>query len=361
MIKLVPRSSRKASSKAILAERVNYISDPNDPDHLGKTILPAKNYNCPISSGDASGESFINEVLKLDKAYRNYRNGLRGKRSARLLEEVIYSSQHGAHLTDLERTSIEAMIIQQVGRSTACRAAWHLDITTGRADFHVLLGAKNTDYPPRVTLWADYGGRGGKHIYAEFDRLDNEITSEINKNPYRNDKVKSAAQVRRTTAEKFIGKKDPLWKELADKIPARIDEENIRQAIEALGYRVTKHTRNNISVRFSKNALGPKGKPTKVRRYNIEDLMAGVTAEQELIHERKQEQEKLLGMGIGGKPKSPLPTPPEQRKTISSPLYTFKEPHPKKPYDTTALKELEKRRKSRRYRPSGLEDPQQPN
>jgi len=198
MIKLVKRKASNASSKKILAARVNYISDQNHKDHIGKNILPAKNYNCPTQSGDC----FIDEVLKLDAAYKKYREGMRGKRSPRLLEEVIYSSPEGAHLTDLERSSIEAMIIQQVGYSTACRAAWHIDQTTGRADFHVLLAAKTTDYPPKVTLWADFGGTGGLHIYAEFDRLDTRITHDLNNSPLRvgMPKMKSADEIRKKRA-----------------------------------------------------------------------------------------------------------------------------------------------------------------
>ena len=252
------------------------------------------------------------------------------KSSPRLLEEVIYSSPHGAHLTDLERASIEGMIIQQVGRSTACRAAWHLDMNTGRADFHVLLAAKNTDYPPRVTLWADFGGEGGRHIYAEFDKLNKEITTEINNNPLRKTKVKSADQVRRESAEKVIGKKDPLWKELAEKYPSRIDEENIRQAIEVLGYK----------------AVGPKGKPTKVRRYNLADLVAAVIAEKELIQERKQK--KLLE----------AVTEPNPDK---EPITTIETPQPLEKQKREPSELLQKRRKRRRNRPSGLEDPHQPN
>ena len=339
MIKLVPRSSRKASSKATLSELVDYISDAKHPYHLGKTILPAKNYNCPISSGDGSGDSFVSEVLRLDEAYRNYRSGRVGKRSPRLLEEVIYSSPHGAHLTDLERASIEAMIIQQVGRSTACRAAWHLDMNTGRADFHVLLAAKNTDYPPRVTLWADFGGDGGRHIYAEFDKLDKEITTEINNNPLRKTKVKSADQVRRESAEKAIGKKDPLWKELADKYPASVNDENIRQAIEILGYKVTKCTRRSVSIQFSKEDTGPKGKPVKARRYNIQELVDAVIAEKELNLEK--EQAKLQAA------KNPV----------------FLKPIPLLEVETPPLAKPPQQPKRHRYRPTkfgGLEDPDQP-
>ena len=268
------------------------------------------------------------------------------KSSPRLLEEVIYSSPHGAHLTDLERASIEGMIIQQVGRSTACRAAWHLDMNTGRADFHVLLAAKNTDYPPRVTLWADFGGEGGRHIYAEFDKLNKEITTEINNNPLRKTKVKSADQVRRESAEKVIGKKDPLWKELAEKYPSRIDKENIRQAIEVLGYKVTKRTKKSVSIRFSKTAVGPKGKPTKVRRYNLADLVAAVIAEKELIQERKQK--KLLE----------AVTEPNPDK---EPITTIETPQPLEKQKREPSELLQKRRKRRRNRPSGLEDPHQPN
>ena len=214
MIKLVKRNPSNASSKAKLAERVAYISDPAHKDHLAKTILPARNYNCP----DPSGDSFISEVIRLDAEYRNSREGRRGKRSARLFEEVIYSSPHGANLNDLERESVESMIVNLVGRTTACRTAWHLDNDTGRADLHVFLAAKNRDYPPRVTLWADYGGKEGKHVFAEFDRLDVAITRHINKAPDRKIKLKSAEQVRKEKASKATGTKPSLAAEIAAKV-----------------------------------------------------------------------------------------------------------------------------------------------
>jgi len=288
MIKLVRRSAIKASSKATLAERVDYISDPNHKDHIGKLILRAKNYNCL----DQSAESFKNEVINLDRAYKQYRRGKKGKCSPRILEEIIYSTAKGAHPNQEEREGIEKKVVATYASRAACRTAWHYNDKTGRADLHLLFSTKNNDFPPALTLWADFGGRGGRNLNASFDSLDNEITHLLNRNQERMEKLKSAESVRKDKVVVVQGTKPPLWKELADKYPSNIDEENVREAIEALGYRVTKHTKKSVSVQFSKNALGPKGKPVKVCRYNLINLVVAVLAERELIQERKKETSK---------------------------------------------------------------------
>lgn len=91
MIKLTPRSSRKASSAITLNDRIRYISDRKDPDHIGKLIHRAKNYNCPAQSGG----DFADEVIRLHAKYKKRREGKRGKRSSRLFEEIIYSTPEG--------------------------------------------------------------------------------------------------------------------------------------------------------------------------------------------------------------------------------------------------------------------------
>jgi hypothetical protein len=268
MIKLVKRTTLRAASPATLAERIAYISDVTHRDHENKTIHPAKNYNCP----NQSAQAFLREVHRVEKNYQNGRRGKRGKRSRRLYEEVIYSSPHGANLTPLERESVETMVVNLIGRRTACRTAWHVDQSTGRADLHVFLAAKTHDYPPRVTLWADFGGSEGRHIYAEFDRLDELITTTLNRSPDRQVPLKSATLVRRERAHQAIGQKRPLHQEIADKFSSRITAGNIAAAITRLGHSVSKLTSRTISVVFRGRA--------KPCRYNLEDLLTDIAVDQ---------------------------------------------------------------------------------
>jgi hypothetical protein len=270
MNSLVPRSTAKASSPVELAERIAYISDPANSSHKGKVIHPARNYNC----SNNSPEAFQAAVHQVEEDYQRARQGKRGKRSRRLFEEVIYSSPHGANLTPLERESVETMLINLIGRRTACRTAWHVDGATGRADLHVLLAAKTQDYPPRVTLWADFGGSEGQHIYAEFDKLDDLIIRQLNRAVERKSKLKPASKIRKENAAKVIGKKSTLAAEIAAKIKSLVTRDNIAETITALGHGVSKATDRSISVVFNGRI--------KPRRYNIDDLLASIDAEQHL-------------------------------------------------------------------------------
>ncbi|HEY5749041.1 MAG TPA: hypothetical protein VIU12_23395, partial [Chryseolinea sp.] len=71
MIKVVKRHTLRASSRKILVARVAYIVDAKHPDHLDKILGTAKNYNCP----DQTADGFINEVIRLDTEYLQYREG----------------------------------------------------------------------------------------------------------------------------------------------------------------------------------------------------------------------------------------------------------------------------------------------
>jgi hypothetical protein len=265
---LVARSTAKAASPAELAERIAYISDPTNSSHKGKVIHPARNYNC----SNNSSEAFRNAVDQVEEDYQLARQGKRGKRSHRLFEEVIYSSPHGANLTPPERESVESMLINLTGRLTACRTAWHVDESTGRADLHVLLASKTQDYPPRVTLWADFGGSEGSHIYAEFDKLDDLIIRQLNRAVERKTKLKSASKIRKEKADKVIGKKSSLAAEIAAKVKGLVTRDNIAETIDNLGHVVSKVTDRSISVVFNCR--------TKPRRYNIDELLASIDAEQ---------------------------------------------------------------------------------
>ena len=269
---LVNRCTARAASPAVLEKRVDYISDPDHPDHSGekkKTIYQARNYNVPY--GDQSPEAFTTALNRLIEDYFRCRSGKRGKRSRRLFEELIYSSQPGAWLTAEERNEIERRIVARFGAMAVCRTAWHVDEKTGRCDLHVIVSAKNLDYPPALTLWAEFGGSGNDHIYAEMDMLDVEITRYLNRTPERQKaKCKSAKRRHREATAAVIGKREPLADELAwyfrkRVTPAEIDSDVITAAIKTLGHEVAKVTGRSVSVVFRCRK--------KPRRYNLADLL----------------------------------------------------------------------------------------
>ena len=105
--------------------------------------------------------------------------------------------------------------------------------------------------------------------------MDVEIIAMLNQNPKRaKRKLKSATRVRKDKARKAIGAKPSLAVEIAAKTLSPIDLDNLQDAIESLGHKVTRLTGRAVSVVFSGR--------TKPRRFNIEDLLLGISVEQEL-------------------------------------------------------------------------------
>lgn len=199
---LSDRCTARAASRAVLEKRVAYISDPNHPDHSGakkKTIYPARNYNVPCC--DQSPEGFMSELARLIGDYCQCRRGKRGKRSRRLFEEIIYSTEPEAWLNAEGREEIERRIIRRFGAMAVCRTAWHVDEKTGRCDLHVLVSAINLDYPPALTLWSEFGGTDNDHIYSAMDRLDAEIADYLNSTPERQKAKTKSAKLRHREPE----------------------------------------------------------------------------------------------------------------------------------------------------------------
>lgn len=229
--------------------------------------------------------AFIADVIRLNDDYFRCRGGKLGKRSHRLVEELVYSSMVGAWLTAEERQEIEKRIVARFGSLAVCRTAWHVDEKTGRCDLHVLISAKNMDYPPSLTLWANFGGRDRDHIYATMDSLDVEITRFLNRRPERQKTIKSAKLRHMEATVEVIGRRVPLADELAwyfYKIekPAKIDEDAITAAIKALRHKVLKVPGRSVSVVF-------RGRK-EPRRYNLADLMdEAVVALERLIDQRR--------------------------------------------------------------------------
>lgn len=261
MIKRVTRDIDEYASISALQGIVRYLSNQKHPNHKSKTVLTARNYNCP---GQSANE-FIGSILIAEEQYQKFREGKRGKRTKALYQELVYSSQEHSKLDQNERDIIEKLIISKLPPNTPMRTAWHVDKKSGREDMHILLSAKTIGYPPKVSISAHFGG-GGRNIYAEFTLLDSDITSLLNSNPARKP-VKSMAKTRKDNAAKFV-KKLPLAQELAvsfarSKSPPAPD--SIRILTKKLGYEVESLTDKFMAVKFRSH-----GKP---RRFGISKLI----------------------------------------------------------------------------------------
>jgi hypothetical protein len=291
---LISRNRQRAKSVKVLRGRVAYLEDQKHKSHVGKIIYPAHNLNC-----GASGEDFVAECVRADDAYQAHRIGKRGRPADGLFIEIVYSSPTGAHLTDLERDSIAKISLNQFARNTACRYAWHVNSETGRADLHILLAAKDDDYPPKISLWRDFGGTNGAHLYASMDRLGTSIVKDLNKGRSPEMQLKSAEQVHK---ERIINKKPDLAAELA---PLNLSQAELAEGIISLGYDITKETDKNISV-FFPNSKRPS-------RFNKSELLRKI-AEVPVVDTRPTGGGET-GTGKGGgippgeskKPASPKP------------------------------------------------------
>jgi len=252
MIRRIPHNATKASSKYHLNKRVAYLEDKKHRKHRGKEILCARNYGC----GPTASE-FIDEVLRLDRFYRDSRKGSRGRHGRRIFEEVVFRPPPGARLDESERRRIECTIVRFVARETACRTAWHIDHSTGECDFHLILAARTKSYPPVSTLWSRY--KGSKHLSAELGRVDEEIIAFLSarrpaltlKSPKQVAQAKTKKKLLALEIEKFA--RGPIS---AEKLPAWIT---------AAGHAVVSKTSKSLLVRF-------KGSE-RVFRYNLEKLI----------------------------------------------------------------------------------------
>lgn len=133
MLKKTKFKATTKVSQSALRKRINYMSDVTHDNHVGKTILAARNYRCEDHSGDA----FETKALQIFQKYREGREGKEGKRTSKLFEEFIYSSAPGSFLTAKERVLIEHAIMVEGFQQTTCRTVWHEDPKTGRSDLHV--------------------------------------------------------------------------------------------------------------------------------------------------------------------------------------------------------------------------------
>jgi hypothetical protein len=223
-----------------LRKRVNYISAADHDNHKGKIVKPARNHNCPGQSKD----DFVTMAERLRYAYE--KRG-QGNRTRRLFDEIVYSSDNGAHLTDQERELIETVLIADLCPHAAVRTAWHVDPLTGRSDLHILLSA--TDENLKVIF-----GRAVGNAIMAFQRLDRAVAAMLNTNPDRASNQQTAAiDVHAEKVRlKYRTKKVPsLSEQIARKFPGTtITAANIGDALAALGHTVKEITKAVVRVTF---------------------------------------------------------------------------------------------------------------
>jgi hypothetical protein len=260
MIKPIKRKPANASSVAILRKRIRYIEDKKHPDHKHLVVHKATNYRCNVTS-----KAFEKACVNANKLYQKSDQRQKGgRKSQRLFEEFIYSTPKGAHLTEAERKSTELMLVNEFSRHAACRLAWHTNNETGRSDCHVLIAAKNDDFPPTLTIWSQFGGSGKKHIFTTINRLSKDIIKKLNKTRSKDKQLKSAQQVYRN-----ILKTDKDIKSLAQELAElNLAPAQLHKGIKKLGYEITRENEETVSVKFPGSV--------KAKRYNKANLFRDI-------------------------------------------------------------------------------------
>jgi hypothetical protein len=259
-----------ASSADSLQRRVEYISDPSHENHIGKDILPARNYNCP----DQTGESFIRKVDQIDAAYRHYRIGKQGETVDRLWEEIIYSTLPGAYLTAAERDRIERIIIEKFGPDAAIRTAWHIS-PDGRADLHILMSAKAPTTADPDAYEVLFGRKVGNWI-AACQATDRKIVRMLNANPHKHITHIAAYDKHKATTPS-------LAEQIAERHPdTRVTPHNLADFLADLGHKFIQLTKKSITLIYN-------GATTPVIR-PLRDLLTDILAAQVRIKRQKRKE-----------------------------------------------------------------------
>lgn len=244
MIKPIEHSNRDL---ALLLSRVDYVEDPNDKNHIDKTLSVARNYNC----ADQSKESFVRRTKEFDAAYYAYRAGRKGQKGDDFFREYTYSSEPGAFLTQAECEIIEKIIIAILaGPNAAVRVGWHFS-PDGRADAHLLIAAKApcTENPDAYIYL--FGRAIGNEV-AAMQAADRKIAKYLNSNPDRRIVHTAAIDVYIANKnEKYKGKSRKLGHQIARKFPGlKITADNIGEVLRKLGHEVLAVTANAVSLIF---------------------------------------------------------------------------------------------------------------
>lgn len=298
MIKKTKFSKASKERGKTLSDRINYISDPTHPNHIGKNIFAAKNYLCE----DNSPEAFENKAVEVYGKYDRHRKGKQGNRSKKLFEEHIFSSPEGAFLSEKEKGLLEKAVIDDGFCFVAVRTAWHDNPHTGRSDLHILSAGYTEDIPPRVHLTTDFG-HGKRDFLLTLERAERDALDVINSRREKSRKIFSAREVKRKNMKKAG------VETLSQKLAAVWDGTNqtIKEALQKLGYRVERLTKKSVSVISAERLKSNSGKAPRPRRYNLDTLREGLSLRET---ELKQPETKTK-VKEPKKSKSPkLDTPP---------------------------------------------------
>jgi hypothetical protein len=268
MIKPLCHSREKRSSVESLIVRVRYIADSTHKNHLNKLVLPSKNHDCL----DDSVDEFIRSGDDRRKAYLQRREGLKGKRTKFLWREFMFSSEEGTvekvdgtgrkpRINDEERGEVErAFLAGPLGRGP-CRHGWHIDMKTGRCDWHCLCGEHDIE----GRIWVNDGfGKGKKCLKLELERIEEVLLARLNKKRPPERQLKTARQRHREKRKK-AGKLTCAEKLAAGKWDGT--PEKLTEAAEQAGYVVHTQTKKSITVQ----SLDCKKRP-KIIRYGIATL-----------------------------------------------------------------------------------------
>lgn len=267
------RKTVKKRSLKSLRSYLKYLADPDEKDHgpKGMVLIPGRNRLCK----DDSPRAFERAVRDQHKNYLKVREGLPGKRSAILWEEIIYCLGKGVHHRPEEREFIENLIISRILPDSPSRPTWHMNPKTGMDDLHIPFAAKTRK--GKMTL-----ARTEVSLAKRLRALDQEIADYLNSRTHSKRKhvIKSARRAADEKAEKRHRRRGvpmpcPLPEQLARLAgDEEITLENIQRCLGDLEI-THKPTRNGNGLKLTYPKLRKAGKKYRnaKRSYSIRDLV----------------------------------------------------------------------------------------
>jgi hypothetical protein len=227
------RSPVKSASVVYLKLHIDYLSDALHDDHIYTVgIHQPKFYNLKI----ASVKGFISAVKDAQNAYLKFRDGIRGKRTDSLWDETIYRTPDNTDLTPDERIIVEKKMLT-IRRGSPALTQWHYNYERGSWDLHVLSPTKSSDWPPRVLLTSRFGA-GKEHVFAEMDRLDQEIADALNEHRKPDQQIVSKIERKKERAIEAIGVQPSLASEIASITMELVTRANLVKFVQLLGHQI---------------------------------------------------------------------------------------------------------------------------
>jgi len=268
MIKPVKHPPAKRKSLKVLGVRVRYIADPAHENHEDKVVMPSKNHKC----GGQGAADFFAAIIQGIQRYSKRRGGKPGKRTKRSWGEYCYSSEEGTVpktdgtgmepclSADEREEAEERFLAGPLGRGS-CRHGWHIDLVTGRCDWHCLAG----EHDERGVIWANDGfGKGKKCLKLELERIEEDLLAKLNRQRLPERQLKTTRQRHKENRRK-AGKLTFAQKLAAAKWDGA--PEKLGGAAERAGYAIHAQTEKSITVHSLKFKKEP-----KVIRYTLTTL-----------------------------------------------------------------------------------------